>query len=195
MEGVSKLLESSTIHGFAHISTAKKYARLFWILVVVTGFLGASLLIKESFDSWSESPVETAIETLQISDIKFPKLTVCPPRNTFTDLDYDLMITENVTMTNDLLDYALEFIKEDSFSENNSSSNKSHEEDRFYNWYHVYTQIYFLYYASSGLNILIFTSARSGVRLSPPSTTESSLGQIWSKGNHILGHGFFYGEC
>ena len=99
MEGVNIFLESSTIHGLTHIYTTRKYARLFWSLVVITGFIIASLLIKESFHSWSESPVKTTIETLPISEIKFPKVTVCPPKNTFTDLNYDLMMTENITLT------------------------------------------------------------------------------------------------
>ena len=143
MEGVRTFLESSTIHGLTYISTTRKYARIIWILVVITGFVGASLIIKESFDSWSESPVKTTIETLPISDIKFPKVTVCPPRNTFTDLNYDLMMTENITLTknmrDDMFKYALDVINEDSFYGNNWT--KLHEEDRFYNWYHGYSQI------------------------------------------------------
>ena len=111
MEGVSTFFESSTIHGLSYIATTRKYVRKFWILVVIVGFVGASLIIKESFASWSESPVKTTIETLPISDIKFPKITVCPPKNTFTDLNYDLMITENLTLTDkmkdDMFKYAL----------------------------------------------------------------------------------------
>ena len=99
MEGVRTFLESSTIHGLTYISTTRKCVRLFWILVVIAGFVGASLLIKESFDSWSESPIKTTVETLPISDITLPKVTVCPPKNTFTDLNYDLMMTENITFT------------------------------------------------------------------------------------------------
>ena len=87
---------------------------MFWILVVIVGFVGASLIIKESFVSWSESPVKTTIETLPISDINFPKITVCPPKDTFTDLNYDLMITENITLSDEMRDdmfkYALEVI-------------------------------------------------------------------------------------
>ena len=104
MEGLSLFLESSSIHGFANISTARKYARLFWLFVVASGFLGGGLLIKSSFDSWSESPVKTTVETLPIADIKFPKVTVCPPKNTFTDLNYDLMMTENMTLTQEMRD-------------------------------------------------------------------------------------------
>ena len=81
------------------------------------------MLIKVSFDSWSESPVKTTIETLPISEIKFPRVTVCPPKNTFTDLNYDLMMTENETFTKEMRDemfkYALEVISDDNLSENN----------------------------------------------------------------------------
>ena len=165
MEGVTTFLESSTIHGLTYISTTQKYARLFWILVVITGFVGAGLLIKESFDSWSESPVKTTIETLPIAELKLPKVTVCPPKNTFTDLNYDLMMTENITLTeetrDELFKYALEIINEDSFSENRWTN--LHEDDRFYNWYHSYTMIDSPYYFDSRLNIDIRTVATSGV--------------------------------
>ena len=102
MEGVRTFLESSTIHGLTYISTTRKYARILWIIIVLAGFIGASLLINESFDSWSESPIKTTMETLPISEIKFPKVTVCPPKNSFTDLNYDMMIADNVTLTDEL---------------------------------------------------------------------------------------------
>ncbi len=166
MEGLRTFLESSTIHGLTYISTTKKCARLFWFLVVITGFVGASLLIKESFDSWSESPVKTTIKTLPISEIRFPKVTVCPPKNTFTDLNYDLMHNENMTLSEGMRDemfkYALDALKEESFSQ--SKWAKFHEEDRFYNWYHGYTQIRRPYYfLDDSLSISIVTTATSGV--------------------------------
>ena len=166
MEGVRTFLESSTIHGLTYISTTRKYARLFWFLVVITGFSGASWLIKESFDSWSETPVKTTMETLPISEIKLPKVTVCPPKNTFTDLNYDLMMTENTTLTqkmrDELFKYAVEVINEDSFTANNWT--KLHEEDRFYNWYHGYTEITSPDYdVKLGLKLKIITAATSGV--------------------------------
>ena len=46
MEGVNTFLESSTIHGLSHISSTRKYAKLFWMFVVITGFSVASILIK-----------------------------------------------------------------------------------------------------------------------------------------------------
>ena len=41
-------------------------------------------------------------------------MTVCPPRNTYTDLNHDLMMTENMTLNKDtrqeLTDYAVELL-------------------------------------------------------------------------------------
>ena len=101
MEDLNYFLESSTIHGLAYITTGRKYVRLFWILVVIGGFTGAVYLIHKSFQSWNESPVKTTIETLPITEITFPKVTVCPPKKTYTDLNYDLMMTENKTLDDD----------------------------------------------------------------------------------------------
>ena len=91
MENVRNFLESSTIHGLAYIATGRKYVRLFWTLVVIAGFTGAGYMIHESFQSWNESPVKTTIETLPITELTLPKVTVCPPENTYTDLNYDLI--------------------------------------------------------------------------------------------------------
>ena len=166
MEGITTFLESSTIHGLTYISSTRKYARVFWIIVVITGFVGASFLIKESFDSWSESPVKTTIETLPISEVKLPKVTVCPPKNTFTDLNYDLMMTENVTLTEEKRDEmfkdAVSVICKDSFFKNDLT--KLHEEGRLFNWYHGYTRVTSSEYDNlEVLGIDIYTSATSGV--------------------------------
>ena len=123
MDGVRNFLESSSIHGLSYISTTRKLTRLFWSLVVLTGFTVAFLIIQESFGSWSESPIKTTIETLPISDIKFPKVTVCPPKNTYTDLNYDLMMTENMTLTkgmrDEMFEYAFDVLMEDVFPKTN----------------------------------------------------------------------------
>ena len=114
MENLTTFLESSTILGLAYIATGRKYVRLFWILVVIGGFTGAGYMIYTSFQGWNESPVKTTIETLSITEITFPKVTVCPPKNTYTDLNYDLMMTENMTLDNDtrqeLTDFAVELL-------------------------------------------------------------------------------------
>ena len=89
MLDIKPFLETSTIHGLSLIASSKSCLRLFWITVVVSGFTGAGVLIYQSFSAWDESPVNTIIETRPITEITFPKVTVCPPKNTFTDLNYD----------------------------------------------------------------------------------------------------------
>ena len=101
MKNFKLFLETASINGLNHISSTRNLTRLFWILVVAMGFIVASFLTWESFQSWADNPVRTTTRTVPMSEIKFPKVTVCPPRNTFTDLNYDLMVTENVTLSND----------------------------------------------------------------------------------------------
>ena len=137
MESVRIFLESSTIHGLYYISKTRKIEKLFWSLVVVGGFFTASLLIYESFLSWEETPVKTNIETLPITELRLPKATVCPPKNTSTDLNYDLLMAENITYTNKI---KIEFFKQFRSILNDhifmDDINHLDEKDRFYNWYH-----------------------------------------------------------
>ena len=138
-------LESSTIHGLYYISTTKAFARLFWIIVVVFGFFMAGGLIYQSFQTWDERPVITTIETRPIAEITFPKVTVCPPRNTFTNLNYDLVRMENMTITsysrNELINYALELLNEAKYTEILRNLSMIVEENRYFNWYHTYSEV------------------------------------------------------
>ena len=97
-----------------------KYVRLFWTLVVIAGFTCAALLINQSFNAWNENPIKTTVETLPISEITIPKVTVCPPKNTYTDLNYDLMMARNMTMNNDTKNELVNNVKDalyDSYSQ------------------------------------------------------------------------------
>ena len=97
MEGLKEFLESSTIHGLAHISTNRGLVRFLWLFVVLIGFSGAGILIHQSFSSWAGSPISTTIETVPISDLDFPNVTVCPPKKSFTSLNPDLVMSKNMT--------------------------------------------------------------------------------------------------
>ena len=89
MEGIRTFLESSTIHGLTYISTTtRRLIRVLWVCIVIAGFTGAGVLIYQSFDTWAESPITT---TLPIKDVILPKITVCLPKNSYTDLNSDLM--------------------------------------------------------------------------------------------------------
>ena len=139
------------------------------------------------------SPVKTTVETLPISEITFPKITVCPPRNTFTDLNYDLMAIENVSLNIPIetenvtvefeYDYLLGFevpisggvkTKLEGLREYASEVISDHlymddwmlikEENRFYNWYNGFTKIsYPKFLYSNRIEYTIDTSATSGV--------------------------------
>ena len=74
MSDLKIYLESATIHGLGHIGSTRKCSRLFWILIVFTGFLGAGIMINKAFESWALSPVSTLVETLPITEITFPKV-------------------------------------------------------------------------------------------------------------------------
>ena len=145
MKILTKFLEVSTIHGCYHISTSSKLVRIFWIWVVLSGFIGASLLIYNSFQSWRESPVKTTIRTMAIDNLKFPNVTVCPPKNTYTNLNYDLLMAENLTLTNEtrtiLSTYAFELLHDSFYEGILANLSLIEDPDRFYNWYHGFTMI------------------------------------------------------
>ena len=96
MENLRNYLEHSTVHGLVYISTTRRLVRFFWILVVLTGFTGAVYLIHTSFKYWQENPIKTTIETRPISEVIFPLITVCPPKGTYTNLNYDLEKTKEM---------------------------------------------------------------------------------------------------
>ena len=59
------------------------------------GFSTAGVLIHNSFQEWDRHPVSTAIETLDISAMEFPNITVCPPRNKYTSLNVDISLIDD----------------------------------------------------------------------------------------------------
>ena len=166
MGKIRLFLESSTIHGLTYISTTRKYVKLFWIIVVLTGFTGAGILIYESFQAWDESPVTTTIETLPITEITFPKVTVCPPKNTFTNLNYDIMRTEKMTLDNDtrnkLSNYATKLLLDALHKEIMDNVSTVLDENMFYNWYHGLSSINIPYNSARGLSCVLTTFATTG---------------------------------
>ena len=175
MEGVREFLESSTIHGLGYISTTRKLVRLFWVVVVIAGFTGAGIMIYQSFDNWAQSPVTTTIETLPTTKITFPNVTVCPPKNTYTDLNYDLMMTKNMTLKEDtrkeLSNLASELLQDYVYKTIMDDMNKfNYYDPRFpsnylyNNWYYGYTEISVPYksFSFTDLNFKLNSFALAG---------------------------------
>ena len=147
MEEFRHFLESSTIHGLQYISSTKKFYRLLWICVVFAGFSGACFMIYTSFQSWKDNPIATTIETKPMSEIKFPRVIVCPPKDTYTNLNVDLNKAEKITLDKDtrkaFLDYALEVLQKYYFNQKMSEMKKVQEKKRFFNWYNGFSEICF----------------------------------------------------
>ena len=168
IENIRNCLESSTIHGLSHIASTKRFVRLIWFLVVIAGFIGAGVLINQSFDSWAESPVSTTIETLPIVDINLPKVTVCPPKNTFTDLNYDLLMVQNMTLDdgtrNELATYALNLLQDHLYDKVQRNLDTLNYGEKYRDWYYGYTDLE-IPYSSDGYDVynVLTTRALSGI--------------------------------
>ena len=145
MENLKLFLDSSTIHGLSYLSNTKSCSRLFWLIIVVCGFSVAGYLISKSFYNWQQSPITTTIETLPISQITFPNVTVCPPRNSFLNLNYDIIQSEKRKLDEDtrkeLFEHAKELIQESIYEEVLKNLSKMEDLDRFSNWYQGLTKI------------------------------------------------------
>ena len=88
---VREFLETSTLHGLVYISKAETvWGKVLWAVSVIVSFSLAGVLINESFTDWSHHPISSVISTHPIKDLKFPNVTVCPPKGTNTALNYDL---------------------------------------------------------------------------------------------------------
>ena len=95
-------LDNSTIHGLQYISMEKKFLiKMIWAALVSVSFYVATTLIRDSIIAWDESPISTNIETLPISEVMFPKVTICPPEGSNTLLNYDIMMAQNKTFSED----------------------------------------------------------------------------------------------
>ena len=56
-------------------------------------------MISKSYKEWQEHPIATSITTHPIEDLHFPKVTICPPRDSDTALYHDLVKLGNGTLS------------------------------------------------------------------------------------------------
>ena len=78
---MDQYLEASGIHGFSYLARRHPFcARLFWTLIVVTGFSMAGFLIIESLIDWESNQTITTLDSIAtpIQEVQFPTVTVCP---------------------------------------------------------------------------------------------------------------------
>ena len=78
---MDQFLEESGIHGFSYLARRHPFcARLFWSVIVVTGFSIAGFLIIESLHDWASNQTITTLDSIAtpIQEVQFPTVTVCP---------------------------------------------------------------------------------------------------------------------
>ena len=79
MQELKEFLEGSTIHGLAHISTARPVMlKVAWTVVVAASFAFAIYMINSSYVEWEGSPVSSMVTSKPITDLTFPEVTVNP---------------------------------------------------------------------------------------------------------------------
>ena len=147
MEGIKEFLSSSTIHGLVYVANTGRLTRILWILVVSIGFTCAGVIIQKSFSSWAVSPVTTTLESHPLTDLAFPSVTVCPPRDSFTSLNRDLSrLAENFTIDpptkNALIADLPSVIFDSDFNETFSTFSRA--TNLSLGWYLGYTSIAFI---------------------------------------------------
>ena len=111
---------------------------------------------------------------------KLTKVTVCPPKNTLTNLNYDIEMHGNMTVDEErkteLTNFIMDELHDPYFENMMENLNSFYEENRFYNWYHGYTKIdfpfgaksYFIY--GTGTDVIemhVFTTTPSGTISTP----------------------------
>ena len=111
--------------------------------MVLSGFSTATYLIVKSFRGWEESPISTSVSVLPITQITFPNLTVCPPRGTFTSLNYDILRVGNRSLEddNELDEFIAELLAEEGYQTMLEDLDNFYEKNRFRNWYEGLSQI------------------------------------------------------
>ena len=102
MQILKEFLETSTIHGLAYISNVpSKTGKALWLAIVIAGFYTAGYLINSSYEEWESTPVATSISTHPIATLPLPIITICPPENSNTALNVDLVKAGNISLTDD----------------------------------------------------------------------------------------------
>ena len=119
--------------------------RVVWTVIVLLGFTIAGFLIWQSLDNWQHDPVDTTISTHPIEQVTFPKIYVCPPKHTYTNLNYDIAYTKNVYLNDEQIkamkaqvDESIQVVEQDQIMR---EVDKIEEKNKFFNWYSGLTKL------------------------------------------------------
>ena len=95
---------------------------------------------------WSHIVLDVCpIKTLPISELEFPNVTVCPPRNSFTNLNPDIVRNTNISLTDGqrkaLSGQLWQVILADNMESKWRAYTGSEEKDRYRNQYQGISKI------------------------------------------------------
>ena len=91
-----------------------------------------------------------------------------PPKDLFLNLNYDILQSEKVKLDKEkrdtLIEASLGVVQDHFYNEMMTNMSKAEDPDRYYNWYHGYTEIEYPYYDFSYNQLFydVHTSATSG---------------------------------
>ena len=112
---------------------------------MLLGFTIAGFLIWQSLDNWQHDPVDTTISTHPIEQVTFPKIYVCPPKHTYTNLNYDIINNKDVMLSegqiDDLRNLIDESIKTVELQQIMAQVDRVNVNNKFLNWYMGLSQI------------------------------------------------------
>ena len=77
---VSSYFRETTVHGFRYVAEGENLCeKLFWIILIIVGFIISSCIIWKSFSDWQDTPLQTTIDkvSMPIEDLPQPAITVC----------------------------------------------------------------------------------------------------------------------
>ena len=77
---VKEYFNDTTVHGFRYVVHGRNRCEtIFWITLIITGFLFSGHIIYTSFSAWDETPLQTTIEKVSkpIQEYPFPAVTIC----------------------------------------------------------------------------------------------------------------------
>ena len=79
--GLNRFLNAATPHGLFYLQSGYGiFARIFWIIFIIFGFVVTISMMRSLLKEWEAHPIITTIESaaLPVSNIPFPTVTVCP---------------------------------------------------------------------------------------------------------------------
>ena len=78
---MEQYFETTTVHGFQYLHRRHAlFTRIFWVCVILIGFLIACFFLEESIWAWKQEKTITTLESIAtpIQKVQFPTVTVCP---------------------------------------------------------------------------------------------------------------------